>query len=443
MWMAALGPKLTGSDAHSAFVDFLARELQTLGLEVARDPYVFTRWEAQYAALEVGTNVDGPHNVPVTSVYPYSGQTEPTGTRGTLVYGGRADAIDVPPDLTGKIVYFDAPTPTSTFSFAADYEFLGKWGSHSAVPRAARGDVIASLSAEWPPTLVRFKQAGALGAVFGWTDVPEPKAEFQYVPWSRVLQGLPSVWVGPHAAAQLRQAARGGAPATLTLKATLTPDCRADMLTAVLPGTSSEELIIVNTHTDGTNAVEENGGLALLALARYFSALPKRARRRTLVFAFAAGHFARPYVPSMNGFVERYPEMVRHAVASVTIEHLGCREWKQDERLVFRATGQDELSIVVTNTNAAASIVGTAVSGTSDRRGVVLKAKSGMGGEGRFLAAAGVPTIAWLPAPEYLVSAPPNGYIERVSRRLMYGQVQAFTRMLHIVDGLSPAELKG
>jgi hypothetical protein len=57
-------------------------------------------------------------------------------------------------------------------------------------------------------------------------------------------------------------------------------------------------------------------GLGLLALATYFSRLPKAAPQRTLVFAFAAGHFAHPYVPSMNGFIERYPEMVRKAVAS-------------------------------------------------------------------------------------------------------------------------------
>jgi hypothetical protein len=47
---------------------------------------------------------------------------------------------------------------------------------------------------------------------------------------------------------------------------------------------SSDEVIIVNTHTDGPNATEENGGLGILALAKYFSRLPKIERRRTLVF---------------------------------------------------------------------------------------------------------------------------------------------------------------
>src|SRR2546427_1601599 len=101
---------------------------------------------------------------------------------------------------------------------------------------------------------------------------------------------MPAVWVGRDAGADLRNAAKAGGNVTLTLDATVTPDRPTDTLLAELPGSSGDELIIVNTHTDGNNATEENGGIGLLALAQYFSRFPPAARRRTLGFGLATGH---------------------------------------------------------------------------------------------------------------------------------------------------------
>src|SRR5262245_58831923 len=46
VWMAELGPKYTGNRAHTEFVDFLAKEMAALGLQVQRDRFTFPRWEA-------------------------------------------------------------------------------------------------------------------------------------------------------------------------------------------------------------------------------------------------------------------------------------------------------------------------------------------------------------------------------------------------------------
>ncbi|XGU19673.1 hypothetical protein ACETU7_34130 [Rhodococcus sp. 3Y1] len=71
-------------------------------------------------------------------------------------------------------------------------------------------------------------------------------------------------------------AARSGQRATLVLDATLHPDTRTDTVWAVSPGTSPEETILLITHSDGTNGVEENGHLGMLALARHAVAQPHR-----------------------------------------------------------------------------------------------------------------------------------------------------------------------
>jgi len=56
-----------------------------------------------------------------------------------------------------------------------------------------------------------FKKAGALGVVFGWTDIFDENAAYQYYPFGRPLQGLPAVWVGRSNGAKLRSLAQARA----------------------------------------------------------------------------------------------------------------------------------------------------------------------------------------------------------------------------------------
>src|SRR5262249_56083844 len=101
----------------------------------------------------------------------------------------------------------------------------------------------------------------------------------------------------------------------------------------------------LNTHTDGPNATEENGAIGLIALAKYFSKIPKAERKRTLVFPMTTGHFASPWVPSIRGFIEKNPDVIKRTVAAVTVEHLGCREWLDqagETGLPYRATAKHE-----------------------------------------------------------------------------------------------------
>ena len=44
VWMARLGPKYTGNNAHTTFVEFLATEFKKTGCDVARDRYTLPRW---------------------------------------------------------------------------------------------------------------------------------------------------------------------------------------------------------------------------------------------------------------------------------------------------------------------------------------------------------------------------------------------------------------
>src|SRR5215471_11532914 len=70
VWMAKLGPKYTGNEAHNTFVEFLAAEMKKLGLEVSREHYTFPRWDARRTALSAGSKGGSKSAVPVTSYFP-------------------------------------------------------------------------------------------------------------------------------------------------------------------------------------------------------------------------------------------------------------------------------------------------------------------------------------------------------------------------------------
>ncbi|HYM21687.1 MAG TPA: hypothetical protein VEU08_00695, partial [Vicinamibacterales bacterium] len=249
--------------------------------------------------------------------------------------------------------------------------------------------------------------------------------------------------VGRAAGARLRAMAVTGAKATVVLEADVTPDTPTDTLIATLPGSNADEVIILNTHTDGPNATEENGALGILAMMKYFSKIPRRERRRTIVCPLTTGHFAGPWVPSIRGFITKYPDVVKKAVAAITVEHLGCMEWMDDASMTYRATGKEEWSVAITPSKSMGDILVDALQGSADRRtAVVNPVNGGFLGEGSALSRAGVPTIGYIPQPNYLLAGPQDGCIEKLSARLMHAQIEVFTRAVHTIDAMSAERLR-
>ncbi|HME06121.1 MAG TPA: hypothetical protein VKG25_03690 [Bryobacteraceae bacterium] len=436
--MAKLGPKYTGNKAHTDFVEFLATEFQKAGLELTRDHFKFTRWDAKRCGIKVTPSSGKSFEVPYTSYYPYSGQTPSSGVTGELVYGGTSAEIKLPDNVQGKIVFLESPVKPMPYS--EWYSVLGAYEKDTPLPESNMGAINQLLAA---PLLAPFKKAGAAGVIIAWTNVSDENAAYQYTPFSRPLQEMPTLWVGRSQAAKLRSLAVTGAKCTLTLEADLVPDTPTDALVATLPGSSSDEVLIVNTHTDGPNATEENGALGCLALAKYFAKLPKSERKRTCVFVLATGHFCLPYVQSIAGFIKNHPDIIKKTVGALTIEHLGAREWKDDAKGVYRATGKDELSLVITNHQSTADAMTGGAEGTMDRRLLAVKPKTGpFFGEGGALSRAGIPTIGYIPLPDYLLAGPPDCYIGKLSPTLLNGQIQALAKVVHRMDVMPADQLK-
>jgi hypothetical protein len=429
VWMAKLGPKYTGNAAHTQFVDFLATEFRALGLDVTRDRYTLPRWDAKRWELQAGGA-----RVPVTSYFPYSGDTPAAGVTAPLVFAGTNPTFDLA-SVRGKIAL--VACPTTVRHWAEEYQPWKIYPTSETFPeslRPARGPV---------NDLTQFAKAGALAVVLAWTDISDANAADQYSPFSRPPQGIPGLYVGRETGARLKALAARGATATVILEATTTADVPTDTVVATLPGASADEVVILNTHTDGPNATEENGALGILALMKYFSKIPRSDRRRTVVCPLTTGHFAGPWVPSIRGFIQKNPETIKKAVAAITVEHLGCLEWMDNAEMQYRPTGKEEWAVAITPSKPIADALGAALPNTDAKRtAIVNPVKGGFLGEGSALSRAGVPTIGFIPQPNYLLAGPADGCIDKLSPRLMHAQIEVFAKTVHAIEAMSAAELK-
>jgi hypothetical protein len=429
-WIAAMqgfGPRLTGNAAHAAFVRFLQQELENIGLEVHRDTTAFTRWECRAAALH---GADG-DPIPVSSAYPYSGSTGPQGIEAEL------SAQKPGPGLKGRIALVEAGNAALPQALI----FRTRRGS-AKLPFLTRNPVVGGTLGT---SLKPFREAGARGVLFIWNHISEENAAGQYLPFTSPWQDLPALWVGPAAGRRLR--AMAGERVRLTLDALREP-ASSGTIFACLPGRDEKNLVIINTHTDGPNAYEENGPAALLALANYFSRIPVSRRRYGLLFLMVTGHFQLPQF-GVNGqasgrWLQAHREFWeggsgKKAVAGITLEHLGAREW-QDRRdfSAFEPTGRNEAELVYTGNRVMTELYRRTIVPGNGRQQVMLKPSLLYFGEGEPLFHAGIPTISLVPAPQYLCA---EGGIEKISLDLMERQIRDFAGILHRLDEKEPEAL--
>jgi hypothetical protein len=130
----------------------------------------------------------------------------------------------------------------------------------------------------------------------------------------------------------LDRAAEAGASGTLRAQISLRTQTfrglTAKNAVAVIPGSRSDEVVVVDAHGDawfdgaGDNA---DGYAVMLALARHF-ARPEHRPERTLVFVASAGH----HTPGINGpraFVTANSDLARKAVLMLNVEHVAQRNF--------------------------------------------------------------------------------------------------------------------
>ncbi len=317
-----LGLRATGTPVHERYIDTLHDRLRRAGVrQVHLESVPFRRWTTDSFKLEiVGGASAGP--VQTASYIPYTGHTPRSGVTGELA---AFDAANPPAagSLNGKIALFDVPLATLPFSFftSISYKYYDPHGLFTAPgavyarPWLGQGGVVDALELA--------SRAGAI-AVVGVLDLPAGAAHGSYYPYDGTIRAVPGIYVDRTVGARLKQLAAAGATARVTVPAKIVSTSSRNLI-GVIPG-RSDELMILHSHTDGPNGIEDNGPDSIVAACRYLCRLPRASLPRTILVLLTTGHFIGG--KGVESFVARHKDdLIRRVAAAVTLEHLGAKEW--------------------------------------------------------------------------------------------------------------------
>ena len=471
-WMANLGPRFAGTPPHDCLVDQIKAVLNPLVMtgKLVRDPIparTFEKWEASAPSL----TLSGGQSIPVSGYMPFCGLTSAVGVTAPLMFekpGFLArlcplfslSPFKFKPRHQGKIVAVWIPAvafPKWFLKFLSRNSIsdFSNWAPY-------RRTITLELQA---PCLNKAQQAGVAGVV-AVLDMSADHAEKQYLPFSRPVlsplgQGVPGVHVDCGQKQALKAHAQANGTATLVLPGAVDPGASSEHLLYTLPGantgTATEEIILVQTHTDGPSAIEENGVMALIALIHHFAAIAPQQRPRTLKFLFATGHFVKEIEGAKDLIWQNPPPWLARTKASIAIEHLGTKEWIDDcdngyrARLDPTATARDE-PVLVFVTGGRHPLEALAANHLPAARRIVMPARRRMltlkrkfFGEGQYVSCTGIPTLGYVPNPNYMFSyadpggAAQRGHFEKLDAARMLTELNAFRNLIDelVTDPLS------
>lgn len=440
------GLRATGTQTHEDYIDELHTRLACAGVtQLSYEQVPLTRWSVDSWSLAVASGASaGP--VQTAAYVPYSGSTPAAGVTAPLVY---LDSKTTPTaaNAGGKIVLFDvpqAPTTVGVFQFLslASYD-----PDHSLSPTQVYNRPYLAM----PTTLLdQLSAAGVAGAI-GILPVPYATAHGAYYPYDRILRQAPSVFVDQDVGVTLKQlAAAGTTPMTLTLPATVSQVMTRNLI-GIIPG-SSDELTVINSHTDGTNGLEDNGPNAIVGMAEYLTRLPKAALPRTIMVLLSSGHFAGGV--GVENFLSTHQSdgLLGRIASVVTVEHMGAQEYAPDSNGLLVATGNPELGAFFTpKIQPLVDASYNALKNADAKPGLVVQPTNPGGdgsadnpvwpGEGQyFYGIGGLPTANYITGPYYLLNWGVST-ADKIDFTRMRNEMVAFTQMQLDLSRVSKTDL--
>lgn len=462
-FVARLGLRATGSKAHARYVEWIHRSLKKIsGITVEETTFPIARWTGGRTKLLL--NVGGRSiRLPVAGPIPYSMPTSPSGVSAPLVLVPAGQPIDA--TAAGKIVVRPAPAgsiPNVAFSLPG----IG-WATYDpdgTIDPAAlfHGDFLAYN--DRVADLRNAASAGAAGLVFV-KELPRDQLLDHYEPYEGTQWGVPGAFVGADEGKRLTDAiAAGGAPSARLVVRAKVDRVTTPSIAAIIPGQRAQR-IVVDSHTDGTNAVEDNGPVAMLAMTRYFASLPIDCRPRTIQMAFSTAHFyQRVADPTVrDGGAEQLAERLdsdydRGTVSVVLVlEHLGALDWEQVPRsngagVMLRKNGLRSIQFIgVTPSQPLVDAVYGVVAGYDMQRTILLQgsdvpgntvpAHCSFGGEGTPYARHLLPTVGVIAAPQSLYD--PAFGLEGIDFDVMRSEVLGFTELVNRLGTMTQDAIAG
>lgn len=430
----AFGPRRPGTTAGQQNEDFLAGELEALGLEqVRKEPIGVARWETDAVALEVGSRgeLEKIDCFPI----PYCAFTPQEGLSAPLTFfepsGPRSGA-----PVKGRIVVADIRFPP------LDTSLLTRIAAGVYDP----GESLAEAS--HPATWVRLgwhlyrlaEKLGAVGFIGILEDQPGGSCRM-YAPYGfrekDILdKPLPGLWVGREAGARLRDLTKSErGEARLILTGERAPSVTHNVI-GEIPGRRDDEVFVLSCHHDSPFAspVEDASGVAVvLAMAEHFA--KERGLNRRIIVVLTAGHFYGS-IGTRSFIRDHRVDVVRRTALEMTIEHVAL-EAVEDATGELVPTGQPEATgVFVPFSQAVTKTVMEGVRAHDLRRVVLLPAEGPLGDfpptDGGDWWEAGVPVINCICNPIYLLTD--DDAMKWVDRDRLAPLAATFTDVLRELD---------
>ncbi len=381
-----------GSEYGKRTETFLANAFQALGCSVTRQEVPVHDWQASETSLCID-------DVPVVcSPMPFS----PFADRamGRLVYVPDAAALR-DTDVRGAIVVTDQRFPVQPLD-----ELWSRRLAGTTAARPAESELAWGLSAPGI-TPIRACEAGAVGLVNILIDHVANNAS-RYWPYQGPLSGVPAVYVSRAEGERLKAAAARGATATLRLTGSLTR-CFSQNIVAELTGSSSRVYLFQAHHDSPYNgAVDDAGSLvALIELARHYSALPEHRRPGRMVFACTTGHFDGAIGVRMLAR-EILPQWRYRYRAVFSFEQVGARDVRVENGRLVPLDATVRHDVFVPDNDRLRAAVTAALEDARLPNVLVLPDRTDVyplpPGEGSTITGVGIPTIQFTSAPPYLLT---------------------------------------
>jgi hypothetical protein len=404
------GLRATGSPEHEKFIDVLWERMERMGLADVRSEAVpFERWTPSSWSLEILDGQDS-GKVPVAWYIPYSGSLPPQGFTGHLEYV--PDSADpAKGSLNGKIVLIDITIPRTNLGVMGRMAYSQYDPNHVL---ALDREYVRVWVGNMGRKLAQIRAAGP-AAVIAALPLDSAAAKGLYTPYDGLVRKCPGIYVDQDQGARLKEVARTSARVRMTLVAT-SEQVNSRNLMSVIPGRSSE-LIVLHSHTDGPNGIEDNGPNIILGMTQYLARIPRELLPRSLMVLLTSGHFAGGV--GSRHFVNHHREdLLPRIAACLTIEHVGARDMRLTDRGAFEATDKiepaivfmppraDELAKIVVQGLAACNLGGAFLAGPTNLNPNNMETDSAWPGEGEYMwNNAGLPDANYITGPNYLFSS--------------------------------------
>jgi hypothetical protein len=431
------GLRATGSDAHADYIDDLARRLGEAGVDnVTTEAIPMRRWAPQRWSLDAGGS-----DIRIISPVSYSGSTGAEGVTGPISTEPAAGEIGIvrvtlPPYNAGMFDMLDwgapaLPVHPTGYNPADPYERI--WLSQD----------------EMRTQLARFAAADAAGLIIS-VDLSADELTNAYLLYDGVHRGMPALFVGREEGDALL--ARVGETATLTLEATV-DEVETHNIMGLIPG-ASDEIIVVQSHTDGPNGLEDNGPEAIIAMAAHFARIPTGELDRGILILLTTGHFAIEEAWGVEAFLATHrDDLVPQIAAALCIEHLGARVapegWsghRDDQEYEFGCcftTHHEPVIVAMRSALDAAEVTESRVVRpfVPDHTGRSPDGLSWPGDGCPFWHAAGLPAANFITGPGYLLNAEPVAHL--IDVEAMRRQLIAFTGAVRELSAVPWDQLHG